>query len=213
MKKKASYHSNIYATNKTAVFSNVSDGSQDICLGAKYYLWYKLVIWCLCKWKYMEGVISVKKWQRSVIFLFSTYIYGKTTTKFANLKTLSCSAHHSGPRLVNNWKRNWKKFFFNSVIYHSVLPLGHTKPKKGFFACLSSNQQSGAWGCWESKVIGCFYLSRNKTVPTFSFHSKPGFAFYRFFILNERYFIQFISICTSTNEGEGEEGHITNTLG
>ena len=38
-----------------------------------------------------------------VIFLFSTYNYGKTRTKFENLNTPSCSAHPSGPRFVNNW--------------------------------------------------------------------------------------------------------------
>ena len=41
-------------------------------------------------------------WQKSVVFLISTFNFGKTRTKIENLKTLSWSAHHFGPRFVNN---------------------------------------------------------------------------------------------------------------
>ena len=51
----------------------------------------------------MKGVFAVVIWRESAIFLISTCIYGKTRTKLENLKTPSCSAHHSGPRFVNCW--------------------------------------------------------------------------------------------------------------
>ena len=49
---------------------------------------------------------------KSVVFLISTYNYGKTKTKFESLKTPSWSAYHSGPRFVNIWNGYWKKCFF-----------------------------------------------------------------------------------------------------
>ena len=84
------------------------------CIGAKSYLWYTIVIWCLCKWKYIKGVIAVAIWQKSVIFLFLTYYHGKTTTQFENLKTSSSSAHNFGSIFVCNWNGYWKKncFYF-----------------------------------------------------------------------------------------------------
>ena len=42
-------------------------------------------------------------WRKSVIFQVSAYNYGKTRTKFENLKTPSCSEQHSGPIFVYNW--------------------------------------------------------------------------------------------------------------
>ena len=50
----------------------------------------------------MKEVFAVVIWHESVILFISTYIYGKTRTKFENLMTPSCSPHHSGPRFVNN---------------------------------------------------------------------------------------------------------------
>ena len=73
------------------------------CIGPKSYLWYSFVIWYLSKWKYIKGVIAVEIWRRMVMFLFSTYNYGKIRTKFEILNTPSCWAHPSGPRSVNNW--------------------------------------------------------------------------------------------------------------
>ena len=49
---------------------------------------------------------------KSVIFLISSDNYGKTRTKFVNLKTSMCSSHHSGPVFIENWKRYRKKVFF-----------------------------------------------------------------------------------------------------
>ena len=49
---------------------------------------------------------------KSVTFILSTYNCGNTIKTFKNLKTPSCVAHQSCPRLVNNWKGHWKKCFF-----------------------------------------------------------------------------------------------------
>ena len=51
-------------------------------------------------------------WRKSVIFLISTYNKRKTRTKFANLRTPSCSAHYSGPRFVTIGKGFEEGFFF-----------------------------------------------------------------------------------------------------
>ena len=74
-------------------------------IGPKSYLWHTFVVWYLCKWKYIKGVIAVEIWRRRVIFPFTTYNYWKTKTKFENLNSPSCSVHPSGLRLVNNWNR------------------------------------------------------------------------------------------------------------
>ena len=52
----------------------------------------------------MKGVVAVEIWRKSVVFLISTYNYGKARTKFTNIRTPSCSAHYSSHRIVNDWK-------------------------------------------------------------------------------------------------------------
>ena len=84
---------------------------------------YTFVMCLLRKSKYMKGVNAVSLWQKSVIFLISTYVYGKTRTKLGNERTPSCSVHHSGQRFVNNWIGFWKKcffFFMASVILNTA---------------------------------------------------------------------------------------------
>ena len=41
---------------------------------------------------------------KKFISLIATCSFGKTRTMFENLRTPSCSAHHSGSRFVNHWK-------------------------------------------------------------------------------------------------------------
>ena len=55
-------------------------------------------------------VSAVERWRKNVISQISTCIYGKTKTKFENLRTPSCSAHHSSSRFVKDWK-GYRIFF------------------------------------------------------------------------------------------------------
>ena len=75
-------HFNIQAPNKKAFFSMETLDLNFFCIGAKYYLWFTFVNLHLCEWKYIKGVSAVEIWRISVIFLFSTYNYGKNQNKF-----------------------------------------------------------------------------------------------------------------------------------
>ena len=94
---------------KCVFFFNVSSGSQEILIQEQSLIHDKL-LWCdIYSIFFILGVITVGNWRRTDIILFSTYICGKTRTKFINLiKDTSYLAHHSGPTLVDNWKEKWK---------------------------------------------------------------------------------------------------------
>ena len=85
-----------------AFFFDVGNGSQEIFAREQGLVYDILFDMIFLEMKVYKGVIAVAMLRKSVIFLIPTYIYGKTRTKFENLKTSSCSAHHSSSRFVNN---------------------------------------------------------------------------------------------------------------